>query len=42
MTSCVFSPDKKELETKCKEIFGELVKDPVNRSGWGFMNLTLN
>ena len=42
MTSCVYSPDKKELETKCKEEFGELVKNPVNRSEWGFMNLTLN
>ena len=41
MTSCVYSPDKKELNDKCKDKFGELVKDPVNRSEWGFINVII-
>tara|TARA_Y100001970_G_C14208501_1_gene845471 strand:- start:1590 stop:2156 length:567 start_codon:yes stop_codon:yes gene_type:complete len=42
MNSYIYSPDRKELETKCKEKFGELVKDPIYHREWGFMNLSLN
>ena len=41
MTSCIYSPDKKELNHKCITKFGELVKDPINHREWGFLNLKI-
>ena len=41
MTSCIYSPDKKELNDKCITKFGELVKDPINHREWGFLNLKI-
>ena len=41
MTSCVYSPDKIELNDKCKKKLGELVRDPVNHNEWGFINVII-
>ena len=34
------NPDKIELEKKCISEFGIIVRDPVNKSEWGFVNIT--
>ena len=36
-----YSPDKKELETKCKKKFGELTRNPINIMEWGFINVII-
>ena len=41
MNSCIYSPDKKELNDKCITKFGELIKDPMNYYEWGFLNLKI-
>ena len=38
-TSWIFSPEKKELQQKCIDTFGDLVVDPIDSSGYGFINI---
>jgi hypothetical protein len=38
-TSWVKSPEKKELQQKCIDTFGDLVADPIDSSGYGFINI---